>query len=162
MSKFFKGLVRGRFAGHPMHVMVVHFPVALFPMALVLDGLAFYLQNENFALSGWYCTLGGAFMGWFAILFGVSDLLLIDPKSEAMTKGLIHGSLNFAWICVFSFFAFLGFKSYPDINAPSLVKIISEAIVVFGMFYSNHIGGELIYKYKIGLEEIGQNTEINN
>lgn len=162
MNKFIKGLFKGRFAGHPIHVLVVHFPVALFPVALVLDGLAYYLHDNTFALSSWYCTLGGAFMGWFAILFGVSDLLLIDPKSEAMTKGLIHGGLNFIWICVFSLFAFLGFKSYPDITTPSLVKIITEAIVVFGMFFSNHIGGELIYKYKIGLDEIGPNAETNN
>lgn len=162
MSKFFKGLVRGRIAGHPIHVMVVHFPVALFPMALVLDGFAFYLQDESFALSGWYCALAGAFTGWFALLFGVADLLLIDPKSEAMTKGLIHGSLNFAWICVFSFFAFLGLKSYPDISSPAVVQVITEAVVVFGMFYSNYIGGELIFKHKIGLEKIDQSAETKN
>jgi len=37
-----------KFAGHPIHTMIIHFPTALLPMDLVLSLLGFYYHQASF------------------------------------------------------------------------------------------------------------------
>jgi len=40
IERVFRGLLQGRFLGHPIHVMLVHFPAGLLPFGFALDAMA--------------------------------------------------------------------------------------------------------------------------
>jgi uncharacterized membrane protein len=131
-------------------MMLVHFPIAFLPMSAGFDIAGIYFNNENLALFSFFCGVAGVALGLLALLFGAGDLLKIETKSKAFTKALLHGGLNLTWLLVFSVIVGIDFKTYPQINLPSIGEILIKICVVIGMLYSNFLGGELVLKFDIG------------
>ncbi len=154
LKNFIKEFSRGRFFRHPIHLMLVHFPAALFPMALMLDICSSYFNDKNLSLFSFYTISAGTILGWAAIIFGAIDLLKIPSDKKVFKTALLHGGLNLLWLFTFTILAGIEIQSYPDINFPSAAKIAAEAFAVAGMLYSNFLGGELVLKYDIGKESL--------
>jgi len=150
---YLKEFLRGRLFGHPAHIMLVHFPIALFPMGAFFDAASFYFNNTNLSLFSFYSITAGAAAGWTALIFGLIDLLKISPENKAFNTALLHGGLNFLWLTVFTIFAGLGLSTYPYIKVPSIGKLAAELSAAAGMLYSNYLGGVLLLKYDIGKEK---------
>ncbi len=71
-----------------------------------------------------------------------------------MQKALIHGGINVSVIIVYTIFAYSAYKKYPALPVASLSLLIIKGALVSLMIIGNYIGGSLILKYKIGIEEI--------
>lgn len=139
--------------GHPVHIMLVHFPIAFFPMSAVLDLLSAIYSNSALSLFSFYSSSAGAILGTFAMIFGAIDLIKIQPKEKHFNAALIHGGLNFLWVIIFGAIAGINFKNYPEINIAGNAQVIIEFLSVAGMIYSNFLGGELVLKYGMGKKE---------
>lgn len=139
--------------GHPVHIMLIHFPVAFFPMSLVLDILSIIYSGNSLSLFSFYSSSAGVITGIFAMLFGAIDLINIPSKEKYFNTALLHGGLNFLWIAVFAIIDGINFKNYPEIFIPNKIQVIVEFVIVSGMIYSNFLGGELVLKYGLGRKE---------
>ena len=64
--------------GHPLHMMLIHFPTALLPMDFLLSFFAYYNKDSSFLTAAFYCLAGGVLAGGLAIITGLIDLLLIQ------------------------------------------------------------------------------------
>ena len=144
-----KNLTGGRLFGHPIHMMLVHFPAALFPVSAALSIVSFYFINQTISLMNFYIICIGAFWGWIALLYGIIDLLKIKEESKPFKVALVHGGLNTLWLMFFTVLAGIQFKTYPDISVPSLAEVLCSVVVVLGMLYSNFLGGELVLRFQI-------------
>jgi len=143
-------ILKGRLFGHPIHMMLVHFPSALFPLSASFALISFLLHNNELALFNFYIICTGAAMGWLALIFGIIELLQIQELEAPFKIALIHGGLNSLWVSVFTILAGVQVKYYPIIPVPSLAQVIIEIAVVLMMLYSNFLGGELVLKHGIG------------
>jgi uncharacterized membrane protein len=150
MIKFIRSLINGRLFGHPVHMMLVHFPSALLPFSAVLALLAFIRNDDVLALFNFYVLSVGTVIGWMAIIFGIIDLVKLQENKDAFKTGLIHGGLNTLWISVFSVIGGIQIKYYPLIPVPSIAIVVIEAAVFLSMLYSNHLGGRLVLKFGAG------------
>ena len=76
-------------AGHPIHAMLVTFPIALL-MSLLASDLAWVLTRDDFwaRMSLWLAG-GGSFMGLFAAIVGTIELMLI-PAVRRHGMGWSH------------------------------------------------------------------------
>jgi uncharacterized membrane protein len=148
-SGFFHHLVKGRFAGHPIHVMLVHFPSALYPFSIALDWIAFTSVNASLASTGYYSLLGAVATSVLAMIFGAIDLLQIDPKNKAWKTALLHGGLNLLWLVCFATVVGIRMKRDPA-AIQSVGYLITSTTFVVGMLYSNFLGGKLVLKYGVG------------
>lgn len=142
-----------RFFGHPIHPMIIHFPTALLPADVVLSFLHYYKHDSAFGQAGFYCLIGGVTLGVLALLSGLLDLLFI-PKGEkqALASALIHGFVNGTVILVFCIFAYKEWNLYPAVSTPAIGTLVTKAILVLIVIFGNYLGGRLIYKYHIGIE----------
>lgn len=147
--KFLTQILKGRFLGHPIHIMLVHFPIAFFPLSAVLDLFSTLNNDANMALFGFYTGSAGVVLGWLALVFGTMDLLKISSKEKAFSVALIHGGLNLLWIIIFTIIVGIQLKAYPEINIPGYNIIIVKFIAVCGILFSNFLGGELLIKYHV-------------
>jgi uncharacterized membrane protein len=139
--------------GHPVHMMLIHFPSALFPMECVFYGLLCFTGKSSFAEASYYSLLGGTIMGWFALIFGTWDLVKIpSEKTEALVKGIIHGSINTTVLIAYTVFAYSLFRKYPDLPDASFILLAIRILLVLVLIVGNYIGASLILKYKIGIE----------
>ena len=140
--------------GHPLHIMLIHFPSALFPMELVCYALYYYTGQASFAQAALYAMTGGVALGWLAAIFGGMDMLKIpSDKIEIMKKALLHGCINVTVITVYTVLAYSLFKKYPDLPKATITLLIVKFCVVGFMIIANYMGGSLILKDKIGIEK---------
>ncbi len=140
--------------GHPVHVMLVHFPIAFFPMSAVLDLLSVIYSNSALSLFSFYSALAGVILGTAAMIFGIIDLIKIPPKEKHFNIALLHGGLNFLWVIIFAAIVLMNFKNYPEINIAGNFQVAIELLAAAGMIYSNFLGGELVLKYGMGKKEL--------
>jgi uncharacterized membrane protein len=140
--------------GHPLHVMLIHFPVGLLPAEGVLSLLAYFYPGLPFTAAAFYCLVGGVVSGYVAILSGLLDLIAIPKENKlAIGAGLLHGFVNGLVVLVYSIFAYKAWQAYPRLETPSLVLLVIKALLLLCLFIGNFLGGKLIYKHHIGISK---------
>ena len=80
--------------GHPIHLMLIHFPAALFPMELVCYYIYYTNHDTSFSYTSFYAMIGGVILGSLSIITGAIDLIGIKDNGGLQAKALIHGSVN--------------------------------------------------------------------
>jgi len=139
--------------GHPVHVMLIHFPSALFPMDLVCSIIAYANGINSFAHASFYAMAGGVVLGGMAILAGGMDLLgVAKNKPKLVVKVFIHGSINTTVVIGYSVIAFTAYKNYPQLLPDSLLMLALKGALVSFMIVGNYFGGNLVLKEKIGVD----------
>ena len=139
--------LKGRLGKHRFHLMLVHFPSALYPFSFVMDGLSLWLNDSAFGLAARYALYGALGMSVLTMIYGAIDFLQIDSKHQAWKTAGLHALLNVSWFIVFSVLLF--YRLEHDIG---VVYVSISGLAVAGMLFSNYLGGELIVKHKIGTD----------
>ena len=138
--------------GHPIHVMLVHFPIALFIMGFVFSLLGKQTEEESLTMAGYYALCSGVLIGLVAGLFGAIDLIgVYKNKRHAFTTGLLHASLNLVVVIVFGVIVYMSYQDYPNIGTASNSLLLVEALTLILMLVGNYLGAHLIFKYKVGV-----------
>jgi uncharacterized membrane protein len=141
--------------GHPLHVMLIHFPIGLLPLEFVLSGLAYTCQEPLFATAAFYCGVGGVASGYIAMLTGLLDLITIPKENkQAIGTGLLHGFINGLVVLVYTVFVYKAWHVYPKVEVPSLIVLLVKGLLVGCLLVGNFLGGRLIYQYHIGIKRI--------
>ena len=84
--------------GHPIHTLLVHFPIAFWTLATVCDGLALVGFMDAWRASAILIGLGVG-MGALAVIPGLIDLAKLP--SEAEKSGLTHMAFMLAAWCFY-------------------------------------------------------------
>jgi uncharacterized membrane protein len=134
---------------HPVHIAVVHFPIALLSADMVFGIMGVYFNNDTFFRCGYYCLLGGVALGWLAILTGIVDLFLRILKygAQATRKAWMHGGIQSAVVCGFTVLASLEYKNPMFATAPPTWLWTFKIFMLTLLFVGNYLGGELLLKY---------------
>ena len=139
--------------GHPIHIMLIHFPSALLPMDLVCSALGYYTGNSSFTDASFFAMAGAVLFGCLAVITGTFDLMgLIDGKPLALKKALIHGGINATVIIAYSILAFRAWKQFPELTQDGIGLMMLKGCLITFMIAGNYLGGSLILKHRIGLE----------
>lgn len=142
-----------KIGGHPVHLMLVHFPSALLPMALFCEIVFYYTQNLSFGTTAFYAAVGGVTMGWLAFCFGFLDLTKIGAEEEkAQRVAMLHGGINTVVLMVYSIFVYRQWQVFPAIEAPTMVVLAIKAAAIILLVAGNYFGGNLVLKYRIGVQ----------
>ncbi len=64
---------RFKLLGHPVHPMLIVFPLGLFSIAVLFDVLYLVTGNRDFALVAYWAITAGIVGGLAAALFGLLD-----------------------------------------------------------------------------------------
>lgn len=133
----------GKIFGHPVHMMLVHFPAALLPVAAAVDALAHAGVIGSFDLR--VLLLPGVALGWLAALFGFWDLVRIKSGTRAMTVSLSHGAINATAVSGFTWALAMWMQGAPG-SSTMWIEIGSALLLLVG----NKFGGDLVVRYFIG------------
>lgn len=142
--------MRIRLVGHPIHPMVVHFPVALWTAALAADAAGWASRNPVFWALSFYAHACGDLAGAAAILTGLFEFTTIARTRRAQEVAVMHMLVMCsAWLI---FLVSLAARTYPP-RAPS--TIWPTAIAAAGWFtmaVGGWLGGRLVYRFGVGVE----------
>jgi uncharacterized membrane protein len=134
--------------GHPVHPMLVMFPLGLFVTAVIFDIL--YLMGGNPVLPSisYYLIAAGLITGAIAAVFGFIDWLGLPYNSRAWNLGLIHGIGNIFILGLFLLsWLWRGRDLLPN------AAIITISLVAFALaLVTAWLGGELVYRLGVGVD----------
>lgn len=138
-----------RIFGHPIHPMLIPFPVAFFIGAFVTDIV--YVQTANLLwqyFSIWLISAGLA-LGGLAALFGFIDYFG-DRRVRALRPATWHMLLNVLAMILSLVNAFVHSRDGWRAVVPE--GIILSGIVVLILAVSAWLGGSLTYRHGVGVE----------
>lgn len=147
---FIKNLLAGRFLDHPLHIMLIHFPLAFIPLCAALGLYSFIYKNNYFAELGFYSGATGTVTGILAAIYRALDLIKIKDN-KLLAKALLHGGLNIFSLLIFGVLIGLRFKYYPSIEPLNIWFLSFEIFAALIILFSGYLGGDLILKYGIGI-----------
>lgn len=135
-------------------MMLIHFPSALLPMDFVCYALQYYTHQTSFVFASFYALVGAVVIGLIAVFTGVLDISRIPPeKTGALNKAFAHGGINTFIIIVYTALAISLIEEYPSLPDATLTLLVTKGALISFMMVGNYLGGSLILKDKIGIEE---------
>jgi uncharacterized membrane protein len=141
---------RATLLGHPIHPMLIAFPLGLFPLAVVFDLIYWFTKNPTWAEVSYWVIAAGIIGALLAAVFGLIDWLKIPEGTRAKTIGLVHGLTN---VIVAGLFIVSWLLRQPNPTAPDLLDIVLGSIGVLLALFAGWLGGELVYRLNIGVDE---------
>ena len=145
-----------RFLGHPIHPMLVHFPIVLWTIATIA-----YVANAVDVTAGagtiaMVSNGAGLIMALLAMLAGGFELRTIDSRSEAMRVATWHMMLMATvWFCFVAALV-LQVSAGPD---RALSQLGAAACAVAGfllMIAGAWLGGRLVYEFGVAVKGGGK------
>jgi len=140
---------RAQLGSHPLHPILINFPVAFFTGTLLFDALALVMGNSDLAVTGGYLNIAGIIGALMAAIPGLIDFLLtVPPKSSASKRAAKHGILNVIALLVFG--AILWYRSSGQANAMLIVGL--DVVGVTILMIAGWMGGTLVHRNQIGID----------
>jgi len=136
--------------GHPLHPALVHFPVALWLVAVGADVAGWATRLSDWWSLGWVCLVLGVAAGLLAMTTGLLDLAAL-PRGHAAGDTAVRHLLVMvsAWFLFVISLAARG--SNPAAPPPwwaTVVAIAGGAVTVYGGW----LGGQLVYRHGAGVQ----------
>jgi uncharacterized membrane protein len=141
---------RAKLFGHPIHQMLVVFPLGLLATAAIFDVIHMVTDDSGWAIASFYLLGAGVIGGVLAAVFGLIDFLAIPTGTRARRVGAIHGIGNVFVVGLFftSFYMRLGTSAYPPRMAMGLAIFATLLALVTGW-----LGGELVDRLAVGIDD---------
>lgn len=136
--------------GHPVHPILVVYPLGLFSAAVIFDVLYLIAGNPIFPPVSFYMIAVGIIGGLLAAVFGFIDWMALPNNSRAKNIGGWHGLGNFVIVAMFAVSWFLR-NGAIDYVPDTLALILSFAGVALALI-TGWIGGELVYRLSVGVD----------
>jgi uncharacterized membrane protein len=141
---------RAKILGHPIHQMLIVFPLGLLGMSLFFDLIAMIWEVPALHSASYYMIAAGIITGLVAAVFGLIDFLGIPDGTRAKRVGLAHGAGNVVVVVLFIVSWFLRREAISD---PSVLAVLVSAIGVGIALVTGWLGGELVDRLAIGVDE---------
>lgn len=150
---------RVKLFGHPIHPMLVVFPLGLLGTAAMFDILFLATGSRVLATVSFYMIAAGVVGGLLAAIFGFIDWLAIPSNSRARSTGGWHGLGNVVIVGLFAV-SWLIRGGNDDFLPNGLALILSFAGFALALITA-WLGGELVYRLGVGVDP-GANVNAPN
>jgi uncharacterized membrane protein len=141
---------RVKFAGHPVHPMLVVFPLGLLATAVIFDIIYLVASNPQWTLVAYYMIGAGVIGGLAAAVFGWLDWFAIPKGTRARRIGLWHGVGNVVVLTLFILSWVLRRESPAEPPTGAIVAGLTG--FVFAAITS-WLGGELVDRMGVGVDD---------
>ena len=149
---------RAKFLGHPVHQMLIVFPLGLLATGVIFDLIALGGGGETMAVVAYWMIAAGIVGGALAAPFGWVDWLAIPRGTRAKSVGLWHGGGNVIVLALF-IASWLLRRDMPE-RPDAMALILSFAGAGLALL-TGWLGGELVDRLGIGVDD-GANPDAPN
>jgi uncharacterized membrane protein len=136
--------------GHPIHQMLVVFPLGLLATSFFFDIIRLAGGGEGFGVAAFYMIAAGIIGGLAAAVFGLVDWLAVPSGTRAKAIGAYHGVLNV--VVVGLFIVSWGIR-YGDPTAFKGSAVVLSLLGVLVALVAGWLGGELIDRLGVGIDD---------
>lgn len=141
---------RVKLFGHPIHPMLIVFPLGLFITSLIFDFIRYGTGEGTWSLVGFYMIGAGIIGGLLSAIFGAIDWWAIPQGTRAKVLGLWHGLGNVVVVVLF-IISWVLRREMPA-QPPTSAFVLSIIAVALGAV-TGWLGGELVDRLGIGIDD---------
>ena len=141
---------RAKLLGHPVHQMLIVFPLGLLAMAVIFDLLTLGLDQGYWSEIAYWMIASGVITGLLAAPFGFIDWLAIPSGTRAKRIGAIHGAGNVVVVLMFGL-SWLMRSDAPQ--APGALALALSFAAGGLALITGWLGGELVDRLAVGVDE---------
>jgi uncharacterized membrane protein len=134
--------------GHPIHPMLVPFPIAFLVGAFVTDLVYLAGRAPFWAYCTFWLLLAGIFTALLAAVFGLADFLG-DRRVRDLAVARLHAGGNLV-VVVLSTWNCWQRADDPAASVAPLGVVLSGVVVVL-LLGTGWLGGELAYRHRVGV-----------
>lgn len=140
---------RAKLFGHPLHPMLIVFPLGLLGMAVVFDLLALFAGQDILGQAAHPMIAAGILTGLAAAIFGATDWAAIPDGTRAKGIAIAHGLGN---VIIVALFAIAWWLRRDDPGNAAGLPILLQVIGVAGALVTGWLGGELVDRLSVGVD----------
>lgn len=139
--------------GHPIHPMLVVFPIGLWTFSFICDLIFLYTGYLGFEVVAFVCIGGGILGALAATIPGIVDFSYISRRDDVESSKISqiafqHGMFNVLALITFSINFCIRFQGSP-LRVPF---ILSLGGLIF-LAISGWLGAELVYYHRVGVRK---------
>ncbi|MBB2842620.1 UNVERIFIED_ORG: putative membrane protein [Rhizobium etli] len=137
-------------AGHPIHPMLIPFPVAFFAGTLVTDIVHSQSDNPFWPAASNWMLAAGLVMAALAALAGLTDFLG-DARIRALRDAWLHMIGNVVVVLIEAVSLWRRLVQGPDFIVPTgmVLSLLAVALLLFNGWK----GWEMVYRHRVGVKE---------
>lgn len=152
---------KARIAGHPIHPMLVAFPIALYVTTVVALFVFSGTRNVFWYTAAFYANVAAITMAALAAIPGLIDLIGLPRRTQARATGIRHAAFNVLSLVLFAISAALLYKggSINDVTAPIVLGVLGLVSTVT----AGWLGWTLVQTHHVGIQEtLGSDTDVRS
>jgi nitrite reductase/ring-hydroxylating ferredoxin subunit/uncharacterized membrane protein len=139
---------RASIKSHPIHAMLIPFPIAFFAGAFFFDLVGWFTGREALWTTGGHLIAAGVITGLLAAVPGVVDYFgSVPPESSAKKRATKHGLVNIVAVAIFGAIWWLRLDPAAP---PGLGILLGEAVGLVLLSMGGWMGGTLVHRNFIG------------
>ena len=141
---------RAKLVGHPIHQMLIVFPLGLLAMAVIFDLLAIGLGSGYWSEIAYWMIAAGVVTGLLAAPFGTIDWFAIPSSTRAKRIGAVHGVGNVVVVLLFA----ISWLMRGDAPAAPGGLALTLSFAGGGLaLFTGWLGGELVDRLGVGVDD---------
>lgn len=154
-----KEILQGKSVKHPLHPILVHFPIALFVISFLLDIASMVVDgNHGLPRASFYSMGVGVLTALLASVPGFVDYTDIREDHPAKTFATAHMLLNLGMVGLYAVNLGIRYSTLGEAKVGWIPFFISVAAIVM-LSVSGYLGGAMVYDDGIGVGRHRRKTE---
>jgi uncharacterized membrane protein len=141
---------RAKLLGHPIHQMLIVFPLGLLATAVIFDVIALVRSDGYWSEIAYWMIAAGILGGLAAAPFGLIDWMKIPAGTRAKRIGLLHGVGN---VVVLLLFVGSWVLRRDDPRVPETLALLLSFAGAGLSAVTGWLGGELVDRLSVGVDE---------
>ena len=141
---------RAKLFGHPIHQMLIVFPLGLLAGAVIFDVIRVVNQSQTLGTTSYHMIAAGVVSGLVAAVFGFIDWLAIPSGTRAKSVGAWHAIGN---VVVVLLFAASWWLRRGDPTSPSTMALVLALVGAGLALVTGWLGGELVDRLGVGVDD---------
>lgn len=139
--------------GHPLHPMLVTFPIAFFNATLVAFVVYAVSRDVTWFRIGYWCNVAGLIAGVLAAIPGLLDWAFGVPAgTPAKRVGRHHLLLNTAVLLLFGANALVQSRHLRDPEPSAILALVLSLAGVGALLVSGYLGWTLVQTHHVGVD----------
>ena len=137
--------------GHPIHPMLIPFPVAFFVGTLAVDIAYSQTVHEFWVTAGLWLLGAGLAMAALAALAGLTDFLG-EPRIRDLRAAWYHMTGNVILVLIEACNLWRRLVDGPDFVIP--IGLVLSVVATLLLLFNGWKGWEMVYRHRVGIADL--------
>tara|TARA_Y100001978_G_scaffold73375_1_gene65777 strand:- start:842 stop:1246 length:405 start_codon:yes stop_codon:yes gene_type:complete len=126
-----------------LHLLVIHFPIALLSIAVLFDFLFYFTRKEDLVGASWWTMFFGVISCFVAVITGFVSDSLYEHLFSTFPLWENHGIVQIVSFLLFILLFYMKIYHSKIIKHYPVMYLVISGVFVLILFYGAHLGAVL-------------------